>query len=81
MKLVTLGDKTALYLGPLPSDPDPGMALRGSCNLAMKVVQDTAKVKCPYCGGKGKARVRPGRVRKLVVRHKDWCPVKVDGEW
>ncbi|MEW6770445.1 MAG: hypothetical protein AB1330_03530 [Bacillota bacterium] len=70
-----------LYIGPGPDDPDPGLALRARCNLSVKLKKDTAKIKCPYCGGKGKAKFRPGRVRRMVIRHKSWCPVPVDGSW
>lgn len=75
MKLVQLGDKKALYFGPDPDDPRPGMALRGWANLSLKVNGSTIKGRCPFCGAKVRAKVRRGKVHNLVWHHEPWCPV------
>jgi DNA-directed RNA polymerase subunit RPC12/RpoP len=80
-QVVNLGDKRALYLGPGLDDPRPGMDLRAHVNMSMKANRNTVKVRCPYCGAKSKAKLRPGRVRRFVIWHEPWCPVPTDGEW
>ena len=79
MRVVNLSGKRVLYWGPSLDDPRPGMDLRAHVNMSMKVTKDTVKIRCPYCGAKSKAKLRPGRVTKMVIRHEAWCPVPVDG--
>ncbi len=74
------GCGAVLYIGPLPWDPDPAMALRGRSNLAFRVKDGWARWKCPYCGARVKAKLRPGRAKVLNLRHRPWCPVATDGE-
>lgn len=72
--------RSILYVGPSPWDPDPGLALRGRANLALRISGGWARWRCPYCGAKTKVKLRPGRATVLDLVHEEWCPVLTDRE-
>jgi hypothetical protein len=79
MRVIDLGGKKALYVGPTPDDPRPGMALRGWVNEHLKIQGNVVKGTCPLCGGKAKGKLRRGKVTVIEWRHREWCPVPTDG--